>query len=128
MLQVVYNSLNKDEFERDWATLIEKYQLHDNEWLVNLFAERHMWVPSYLVDQFWAGMRTTQRVESMNSFFDQFITRHTMLCEFGEKYTTALAKRAEQEKVANAISNKFSRNCCTGFSVEKFFRKIYTKN
>jgi uncharacterized protein YkwD len=30
-------------------------------------------VPAYMKDTFWAGMNTTQRSESMNSFFDGYV-------------------------------------------------------
>lgn len=87
-----------------------------------------MWVPAYMKDLFWAGMRTTQRVESINSFFDQFINRHTRLCEFGEKYCAAIEKRICQERDADAKGEKWLTNLSTGFKIEKIFRKVYTDN
>ena len=75
-----------------------------------------MWVPTYVKQLFWAGMRTTQRVESMNLFFDQFITRHARLYEFGEKYTVAVKKRALQEKEAG---EKWWRKLSIGFAAQK---------
>ncbi|KAL4286236.1 hypothetical protein AHAS_Ahas19G0066000 [Arachis hypogaea] len=34
----------------------------------NLYEDRHIWIPIYLDHHFWAGMRSTQRSESMHSF------------------------------------------------------------
>lgn len=82
----MYNSLNTDEFESKWAEAIAKYELQNDEWLTNLYVEKHMWVPSFMTDYFSAGIRSTQRVESMHSFFDLFMNKHTTLCEFGERY------------------------------------------
>jgi transposase-like protein len=65
---VVYDSLSKSEFMEKWEKMIEDFELRDNEWLKGLFDERFRWVPVYLRDTFWAGMSTTQRSESMNSF------------------------------------------------------------
>ena len=36
-----------------------------------------MWVPAYMKHLFWAGMKTTQRSESINSFFDGYVHKTT---------------------------------------------------
>ena len=105
-----------------------KFSLLTNKWLSKLYAERLMWVPAFMKGYFWAGMRTTQRVESMNSFFDKFISRHTRLCEFGERYCAALQRRVIQEKDADERDVKYIRKVMTGYGVEKIFRKVYTDN
>lgn len=38
---VVYNSLAHFEFEDNWNEMIEKYKLHNNDWLNGLYNERH---------------------------------------------------------------------------------------
>ncbi|RYR57436.1 hypothetical protein Ahy_A05g023169 isoform B [Arachis hypogaea] len=42
---------------------------------LDLYKDHHIWVPIYLDHHFWAGMRSTQRSESMHSFFNKFITQ-----------------------------------------------------
>ncbi|PNX71278.1 hypothetical protein L195_g027153 [Trifolium pratense] len=69
----VYDSSSISDFMEKWEKMIESYELHDNDWLKGLFDERHRWAPVYVRDTFWAGMSTTQRSESMNSFFDGHI-------------------------------------------------------
>ncbi|XP_057250644.1 protein FAR-RED IMPAIRED RESPONSE 1-like [Beta vulgaris subsp. vulgaris] len=49
-----------------------------------LFLERDMWVPAYMRHLFWVGMKTTQRCESINSFFDGYVHKTTKLCKFAE--------------------------------------------
>lgn len=70
-----------EEFESRWASMLVEYKVIDhlksNVWLGDMYNERNMWVPAYMNNYFWAGMKTTQRVESINSFFDGF---------FGEEY------------------------------------------
>ncbi|KAL2937009.1 Protein FAR-RED IMPAIRED RESPONSE 1 [Bienertia sinuspersici] len=85
-----------------------------------------MWVPSYLNDQFWARMRTTQRVESINSFFNKFVTRQTRLYEFREKYVEAMERRIMEEKEADEKSVKYNCNWLTRIAFEKYFQCIYT--
>ncbi|XP_021736492.1 protein FAR-RED IMPAIRED RESPONSE 1-like [Chenopodium quinoa] len=90
---LIYESFTVEEFESQWHSLIKQFKLEDNDWLCDLFEKRHMWIPAFMKEHFWAGMKTTQRVESINSFFDGFLNRHTKLHEFPEKYTRAMAKR-----------------------------------
>ncbi|XP_021771774.1 protein FAR-RED IMPAIRED RESPONSE 1-like [Chenopodium quinoa] len=77
-------------------------------------------------EYFWAGMKTTQRVESINRFFDCFVTRKTKLFEFPEKYNRAMKKRVADEKDADARDSKYIRRLVSGFKVERYFQKIYT--
>ncbi|KAK9288790.1 hypothetical protein L1049_017255 [Liquidambar formosana] len=62
-----------DEFEAGWTEMMEKYELHDNEWLSGLYDERHRWVLVYVKDNFWAGMSTTQCSENVIAFSDGYV-------------------------------------------------------
>ncbi|XP_021773647.1 protein FAR-RED ELONGATED HYPOCOTYL 3-like [Chenopodium quinoa] len=77
-------------------------------------------------EYFWAGMKTTQRVESIDSFFDGFVNYQTKLFEFPLKYSIALKKRARDEADADANCSKYVRRLISGFEVEKLFQKVYT--
>ncbi|XP_021721962.1 protein FAR1-RELATED SEQUENCE 6-like [Chenopodium quinoa] len=123
---VVYESLNVEEFESRWVLLIREYDLENNDWLSSLYTERHMWVPAFMRDYFWAGMKKTQRVESITSFFDGFVNRKTKLFEFPAKYAMAMRKRVRDESAADANCAKYVRRLVTGFTAEKFFQGLYT--
>ncbi|GAB2299502.1 hypothetical protein Dimus_038565 [Dionaea muscipula] len=75
-----------------------EFDLGDNEWLKQLWEIRHMWVPVYNRDTFFAGMNTTGCSEGMNSFFDDFVTPRTNLKEFVVKYDEALKKIVKNEE------------------------------
>ncbi|KAL4337838.1 hypothetical protein AHAS_Ahas12G0150200 [Arachis hypogaea] len=51
-----------------------------------MFANRHMWVPVFFKDEFWAGMRSTQRSESMHSVFDKYLNSKSSLLQFVRQY------------------------------------------
>uniref|UniRef100_A0A803M0D1 Protein FAR1-RELATED SEQUENCE n=1 Tax=Chenopodium quinoa TaxID=63459 RepID=A0A803M0D1_CHEQI len=91
-----------------------------------LYEERAMWVPAFLKHLFWAGMRTTQRVESIHSFFDGYLSRHTLLHEFVERYVEALEVRATAEKKADDNNARYVRKAYSDFPAELIFQKIYT--
>jgi hypothetical protein len=81
--------------------MIERFELQDNEWLASLFEDRAYWIPTYMRDTFFAGMSTTQRSESINSFFDKYVNKKTTLKEFVKQYCVALQDRQEQEAQAD---------------------------
>jgi hypothetical protein len=123
---IVYDSLSKSDFIENWGKMIEYYGLQDNEWLKGLFDERDHWVPVYVRDTFWAGMSTTQRSESMNSFFDGYVNSKTTLKQFVEQYDNALKDKIEKEN--NADFNSFNRiiPCVSYFGFESQFQKAFT--
>ncbi|XP_028125965.1 protein FAR-RED IMPAIRED RESPONSE 1-like [Camellia sinensis] len=106
--------------------MIEKFSLHDNEWLGVLYAERHRWIPAYVKDIFWAGMSTTQRSKSMNVFFDGYVNSKTTLKQFVEQYDNALRSKVEKETKADFKSRDRLYDCLTVYEFEKQFRAAYT--
>ncbi|KAL2921862.1 Protein FAR-RED IMPAIRED RESPONSE 1 [Bienertia sinuspersici] len=94
------------KFENSWNEAIDGYNLGENAWL--------------------KGMRSTQRVESMNSFFDKYLKKQTRLYEFVQQYCKAMERRAEDEKQADADSVRFCHQLVSDFPIERVFQKIYT--
>ncbi|XP_024634327.2 protein FAR-RED IMPAIRED RESPONSE 1 [Medicago truncatula] len=123
---IVYDSFSKSDFMMKWENMIECYKLHDNEWLKGIFVERHRWVPAYVRDTFWAGMSTTQRSESMNSFFDGYVTSKTTLKQFVEQYDNALKDKIEKENIADFRSFNTVIACISHFGFEFQFQKAFT--
>nr|XP_011462341.1 PREDICTED: protein FAR1-RELATED SEQUENCE 5-like [Fragaria vesca subsp. vesca]XP_011462342.1 PREDICTED: protein FAR1-RELATED SEQUENCE 5-like [Fragaria vesca subsp. vesca] len=126
LLNTVYDSLSRDEFERHWDEMITKYKLHENDWLNVMYQQRHSWVPSYVKDCFWAGMSTTQRSESMNSFFDGHVNSKTTLKQFVEQYENALRSKVEKENYEDFKCFSYSLPGATHYNMEKQAQDIYT--
>ncbi|KAL6551959.1 hypothetical protein OROGR_008113 [Orobanche gracilis] len=122
----VYDSLSESDFMKMWEKMIEVYELQENEWLKGLFDERYRWVPVYLKSTFWAGMSTTQRSESMNSFFDGYVTSKTALKQFVEQYDNALKDKIEKESLADFGSFNTKIACISHFGFESQFQKAFT--
>ncbi|XP_044479705.1 protein FAR-RED IMPAIRED RESPONSE 1-like isoform X2 [Mangifera indica] len=123
---IVYDSLTSDEFEERWNKFIDKYNLLNNAWLLGLYNERRRWVPAFLKDTFWAGMSTTQRSESMHSFFDGYVNSKTTLKQFVEQYENALRDKVEKEREADFKSFKSWIPCISTYPMEKQFQDAYT--
>ncbi|KAK2398947.1 protein FAR-RED IMPAIRED RESPONSE [Trifolium repens] len=97
----IYKSRSIQQFEDKWQEMLEKFQLSEDGWIQSLYGEREHWIPVYMKDTFFGGMSTTQRSESINSFFDKYVSKKTTLKEFVVKYKVALQDREEAERQAD---------------------------
>jgi hypothetical protein len=84
LLKVVHQSMTVEEFEESWNHTITSHHLEENEWLANLYEKREQWVPVFLNSNFFAGMLSTQCLELMNAFFDDYLYSFTTLKVFVE--------------------------------------------
>ncbi|RYQ82919.1 hypothetical protein Ahy_B10g101504 [Arachis hypogaea] len=106
MSQVVWNSHSKDSFDRNWNDFLLNFGLADNKWL--------------------SGMRSTQRSESMHSFFNKYITRNSSLIQFVKQYDNCLGSREQAERELDAADFHTVIPCATKSSIEAQFQEAYT--
>eukprot|EP00262_Sarcandra_glabra_P002436 TRINITY_DN12728_c0_g4_i2.p1 TRINITY_DN12728_c0_g4~~TRINITY_DN12728_c0_g4_i2.p1 ORF type:complete len:916 (+),score=138.13 TRINITY_DN12728_c0_g4_i2:442-3189(+) len=116
-----------DEFESSWRALIEKYDLGENEWLQSVYNIREKWVPAYLRDTFFGGLCTTDRSDSLNSYFDGHVNQNTTLQEFVTQYDKALDYwySKEYEEDFKTIYTKPTMK--TPLLMEEQMAEIYTR-
>ena len=105
----------------------EKFHLEEEEdsWLLKMHRLRRHWVNAYLKDVFCAGMTTSQRSESINSFFDGFVNANTKLVKFVHQYDKVVAARRNSKsqqdfRGLNSVPN------CTSNPYEIQVSKLYT--
>ncbi|KAM5580194.1 protein FAR-RED IMPAIRED RESPONSE 1 [Rosa sericea] len=97
----IFKSWTEEQFDMRWWKMVTRFELQDDVLIHSLYDDRKRWVPSYLGDTFLAGMCTTQRSESMNSFFDKYIHKKITLKEFVKQYGTILQNRYDEEAIAD---------------------------
>ncbi|XP_057956631.1 protein FAR-RED IMPAIRED RESPONSE 1 [Malania oleifera] len=97
----IFKSWTDEEFDLTWWKMVSRFELQEDEWVQSLYEDREKWVPTYMKDYFLAGMSTTQRSESINSFFDKYIHKKITLKEFLKQYGTILQNRYEEEAIAD---------------------------
>ncbi|XP_016168506.1 protein FAR1-RELATED SEQUENCE 9-like [Arachis ipaensis] len=56
-----------------------------------------MWVPIYFKGEFWAAMRSTQRSESMHTFYGGFLHSKTSLVQLVHEYDNVLGVKEQRE-------------------------------
>ncbi|XP_035830098.1 protein FAR1-RELATED SEQUENCE 5-like [Helianthus annuus] len=74
MCDIVWtDSIEPEEFERQWKLVMIEYGLTENKWIDDMFSMRYMWIPAFYRHEPMSGlMRTTSRSESENHFFARF--------------------------------------------------------
>ncbi|XP_042988767.1 protein FAR1-RELATED SEQUENCE 5-like [Carya illinoinensis] len=123
----IHETITVDEFEQEWSSILAKYGLVDNDWLQNLYNRRDKWVPAYLRTTFCAGMSTTQRSESMNKFFKDYVRSSTMVSDFVHQYEKALDARYFKEKEKDVCTKSTRAIMKTLWKIEKDAASIYTR-
>ncbi|XP_022883238.1 protein FAR-RED IMPAIRED RESPONSE 1-like [Olea europaea var. sylvestris] len=106
---LVYDSQIGEEFEEGWEAMINNFNLHDDDWLSRLYANRGRWVPCYLKNTFWPGMSTTQGHESMNAFFDGYFIRSQNLGKYKRNLLGRFTARFLRRRAAWGLHRKYGR-------------------
>ncbi|QHO07824.1 Protein FAR-RED IMPAIRED RESPONSE [Arachis hypogaea] len=90
-----------------------------------LYEDQHIWILIYLDHHFWTGMRSTQRSESLHSFFNKFITRNSSLRQFVKQYDNCLASREQTEREFDVADFYTVIPCATKSAIEAQFQHVY---
>ncbi|XP_010249184.1 PREDICTED: protein FAR-RED IMPAIRED RESPONSE 1-like [Nelumbo nucifera] len=77
----IYNSWTEEEFETQWWKMIHAFELVEDDWVKSLYEDRKHWVPVSMKNTSYVGLSTAQRLESINSFFDNYVHKETTLKE-----------------------------------------------
>ncbi|KAK8914272.1 Protein FAR1-RELATED SEQUENCE 5 [Platanthera zijinensis] len=123
----IWDSETDSEFCVIWASIITEHRLHDNDWLASMFEIKHHWIPLYLKSCFFAGMHSSQRSESLNSFIKRYSTERNTLMDFYARFTNGL-----EEQRQDALEDEHQTiitypKLKTTWSLEKQMSQIYTK-
>ncbi|XP_028099199.1 protein FAR1-RELATED SEQUENCE 5-like [Camellia sinensis] len=80
--QLMLKKCKIDEFDNAWAAMVKQYKLENNNWVSDIHLKRDNWAEAYLRGHMFAGMRSTQRVEGINAYFNIFLNQKVRLYEF----------------------------------------------
>ncbi|XP_035545152.1 protein FAR-RED IMPAIRED RESPONSE 1-like [Juglans regia] len=93
----------------------------------NIYTRGAKWVPAYLRGTFCAGMSTTQRSESMNKFFKDYVRASTMISDFVHQYDKTLNGCYFSEKDKDVKTKPSMPIMRITYSIEEELAKIYTR-
>ncbi|XP_020252347.1 protein FAR1-RELATED SEQUENCE 5-like [Asparagus officinalis] len=125
-----YNSSSIEQCEGYWVEMKEKFDINEEGegWLQTIYKCRDHWVPCYLKDNFFAGMRSSQMSESINAFFDGYVNSQTQLHEFVTQYEKAIThhRLSEAHEYFKRLNSK--PVMLLGHLIEVQTGEMYTRN
>lgn len=101
----LFNYEYQEEFTAAWTTILEKYDLNDNQWLAKLFEDREKWALAYGRHAFYADMKSVQQKETFNCDLKKDLSPENGLLSFFEHYGRILDRQRHSELQANAYVN-----------------------
>ncbi|XP_057248175.1 protein FAR1-RELATED SEQUENCE 11-like [Beta vulgaris subsp. vulgaris] len=93
-----------EEFERSWTLIIAKYYLQENKHVHGLYNVRYFWAPTYLRDNFFGGMITNGRSESINAFIKRFVSSHVSLVDFVKQVALVVQEICQGHSHSNMVA------------------------
>ncbi|XP_056691925.1 protein FAR1-RELATED SEQUENCE 5-like [Spinacia oleracea] len=78
----LYKCVTVVEFETNWRSMLQQYELIGEEWFTNVYDLREKWCPALSKDFFSAGILSSQRSESTNHAIGFRANRTTSLTDF----------------------------------------------
>ncbi|RYQ85462.1 hypothetical protein Ahy_B10g105026 [Arachis hypogaea] len=128
MKHIVWNSPLTESFKVDLAGFIKQFNLGQNRWLADLYANRRKWVPIFFKSEFWAGMRSTQHSESMHVFYGGYLHCKSGLVQFIHEYDNVLGNNEQKELEDDAADSKGVIPCIGSTGIERQFQQEYTSS
>ncbi|CAM8963905.1 hypothetical protein QQ045_005365 [Rhodiola kirilowii] len=113
-----------EEFESSWNSLLDKYDLRKNEWLLAVFKARKQWAPVYFQGTFFAALSSNHGV---GSFFDPYVNQQTSLPLFFKHYEMALERSLEEEIESDYDTVNTTPSLKTPSPMEQQAANLYTK-
>ena len=85
--------------------MVEKLGLNGNRWVTKIYVKCKRWAKAYLHGNFFGGMRSTQRCESMNACLNLFLKICLQLYEFVQHFDMAIMRIQQNEAKVEFESN-----------------------
>ena len=109
-LAYIYEYDSEDEFLIAWNEMLDKYDVRENKWLIDLFKLKEKWVQAYVKRTFTAGMKTTPLSESFNADLKDCLCTDLNIVEFFTHFERVVNQKRDKELEAECnFRHKFLR-------------------
>ncbi|KAH9752374.1 protein FAR1-RELATED SEQUENCE [Citrus sinensis] len=106
-LDLMLTPMTVAEFETQWSTIVAEFALEHHAWVQKIYSKWCNWAEAYLRGTFFAGMRSTQRCESMNAYLSRFVQHKLKLYEFVQQIDRAL-RNIRTTETSDEFKTKYS--------------------
>ncbi|KAK3204402.1 hypothetical protein Dsin_018448 [Dipteronia sinensis] len=115
-----------EEFDLKWEEVVEQTKTAHNALLKSFFSLRSKWVPIYVKHVFSAGMSSSQRVESVHTFFKRYVSNKNSLFDFINRFEIAIKHLRHSKLQKDHINFNSKPLLRTSLAMEKQLGDIYT--
>lgn len=111
--QCIFEFHEEEDFLTSWTSLLERYDLKDNEWLAKLYEERKKWALPYGQETFYADISNTLRREGLNSVLKEYLSPEVDLLQFLRKYDEFVKEQRYMEQEADYLTGQVASRAPT---------------
>ncbi|XP_050244117.1 protein FAR1-RELATED SEQUENCE 5-like [Quercus robur] len=96
-LACIYEYDGDDEFLTAWNEMLDKYNVCENKWLIDLFKLKEKWAQAYVKRTFTTEMKTTQLSESFNADLKDYLRTDLNIVEFFTHFEIVVNQKQDKE-------------------------------
>lgn len=115
------------EFETGWDMLLQKYGLHKNPFLTQVYEVRHKWAKPYFMGVFCARMTSTQRSESANHLLKTYVPPACPMHAFVRQFEKLQFDRESEESYEEKRTSISGVTYRFNLPIEKHASKVYSR-
>ncbi|OMO96662.1 hypothetical protein CCACVL1_04842 [Corchorus capsularis] len=124
----IFDCKSEEEFDLFWGSLVEQYNLHENEWLKTLHMMRKKWSPIFIESTtFSAGLQSTDDCKEITTVFQKLMAENMTPLEFAHKYQQVAKEQRSYELDEDLYCNETTPlMILKGSALEKQAADVYT--
>ncbi|CAM0882048.1 unnamed protein product [Alopecurus aequalis] len=124
--EILDYSLTKEEFEVNWAKLVQKHALAGIKVFEDVYALREVFVPAYFRDRFFPFLQTTARSEGFNAVLKKYVNPFDSLLRFFKQYMKLQEKIEVAEDGHEFVGEDRTIRVWSDYPMEEQILQTYT--
>ncbi|XP_062086395.1 protein FAR1-RELATED SEQUENCE 5-like [Humulus lupulus] len=121
--ELLYQYCTEEQFEDTWNNMVSEFHLQESRWEKTTYANRKSWAECFLRVNFFAGLTTTQRSESINSYLSHFLTSKLKLRDLVGQVDATIQNIHHTEREDDFISNHTSPSIPTNV-LHQYYQQV----
>ncbi|KAJ4768983.1 FAR1-related sequence 1 [Rhynchospora pubera] len=105
----LFDCEEEEEFILSWNEMLEKYDLKDNKWLLNLFEEREIWALVYGREVFSGDFNAVLQKDSLSSELKKMLSVEKDILWFLDQYEKIIKEKRSDEVQIEMVSNQSTK-------------------
>ncbi|KAL6880649.1 hypothetical protein ACP4OV_012214 [Aristida adscensionis] len=125
--KIINDMLTMKEFESAWQHLLDKYNLHGNAFLSQIYDSRHKWAKPYFKEKFCGKQTSMRSNESANHMLKGYVPPDSSINMFVQQYNQLQFVLETKEMFEENRSKKKPRAMRKGVPIEEHAANLYTR-